>query len=367
MVVADHSSNECLSNLKNKKKRKEKKTKHSFFYQVCQYRSIKHEYKLDLKLDSMPLCDKCNKQLSSFSALQRHLARKRPCDDVKIAPQLVFEPKRVVWKPLAGIRLSDPELIQNLYTLAPLSAYCARSPLDRVNEKTSLTPVTFITMGILRLSHKDPAFHNIKLEDGKLHVFENCKSPELPGPNWFAKDPQEFVEELIQMIASELWYHLNKSPATFSLANRCAISTTVLSIQNGTSEWLSLLGPNIQTKLMTYLKEAHLQVTEVLGGTELGPRVAKAPAAKEVTRLRRIDPLCALSADMVARYFNTYRHLPVLDLVENMLGAAAADLNVKNDRQLQDRIEQKLWEAADEIIPKELNFLVETVRDYLKI
>jgi hypothetical protein len=50
-----------------------------------------------------------------------------------------------------------------------------------------------------------------------------------------------------------------------------------------------------------------------------------------------------------------------------MLGAAAADLNVKNDRQLQDRIEQKLWEAADEIIPKELNFLVKTVRDHLKI
>ena len=227
-----------------------------------------------------------------------------------------------------------------MFALASLSAYCARPPAQRADEKSALGPLVTIILGTLRITHKDNQMRNLAFVDGHLYTYSD---------GWREANVEDVTETIIDAAAAEIWHHINSSPREFSLAVRCAASTAVLSIHNASEAFRKQLCAQVGGALRTStaklgisseLREAtpvtlaprvHALVT---APPTQAPRMARAPVAQRM-------PLHALTAERAAELY--MRLGPDADALS---AAAAAAVGVPDDKKLRERLEQKLWEAS---------------------
>jgi hypothetical protein len=326
------------------------------------------------------ICERCTKQFDCQSALRRHLGRKRPCAVMpadNLAPQTqplqppqalqqLQPPQQLaVWSPHSAIRISDAAQIQSLFASALLTTYCQRAPIDRVHEKGSLVPVANIVMGLLKISHRNRAQVNIRVSgNGPLtEVFTKV----FTGHEWAVA---EVIPEIVEATAEELWYHLGKSPKSFTLTTRCAISTAVLSIRTGSPEWLSHLYEALKPRLLAHLTlrmapSTTASATASVEAIVLAPRRAALPPALPAAPKPAPPPKRrGLSAENVAELYSA-RGLgtSASDLAAGAAAIVGAD-GCSSD--LRERLEQKLWEASmDGLIPEASKKHIEELRRQL--
>jgi hypothetical protein len=236
-----------------------------------------------------------------------------------------------------------------MFALASLSAYCARPPAQRADEKSALSPLVAIILGTLRITHKDSRLRNLALVDGHLYTYSD---------GWREANVEDAAEIIIDAAATEIWHHINSSPREFSLAVRCAASTAVLSIRNASEAFRKQLCAQVGGALRTSaaklgisselreatpvtlaprvlaLVTAPRVLALVTAPPTQAPRMTRAPAAQRM-------PLHALTAERAAELY--MRLGPDADALS---AAAAAAVGVPDDKKLRERLEQKLWEAS---------------------
>ena len=192
-------------------------------------------------------------------------------------------------------------------------------------------------MGLLKNSHRNRTQVNVR-NGPPIEVFT--------GHGWVVA---EAIPEIVEAAAEELWYHLGKSPKSFTLTTRCAISTAVLSIRTGSPEWLAHLYAALKPRLLAHLTlRAALPPPAHLDAITLAPRrAAMALPVPVVPTQAAVPRRRGLSAENVAEL---YARRGLGTSVTDLITGATAIVGDSSD--LRERLEQKLWEASmDGLIP----------------
>ena len=294
-------------------------------------------------------CDVCKKTFPCPSALRRHRAGKRPCVAVT-GSAAAAEPAAApagpdcalaVWAPHSVVRL-DCKRIQDVYAGAALSAYCARSPAERVLERTSLAPVAHAVVGLLKASRQDTSLRNLRTTAAAtLEAFG--------AGGWAPIGAEDAAAALVDGAVAELWWHLLRAPQALTLSVRCAASTTVLSVRHASAEWRAHLLGLVQGRLHAALASRARAPASDKEPIELPPRQSGGPAVRPppVPAQRARPAALTLSAARVAElYTAAARSADSRQVAEALAAAAAAAVGSVLDKNIRERVEQKLWEAS---------------------
>ena len=295
------------------------------------------------------LCPSCQREFLKPSDLRRHLARKTPCappaalESPAAAPAACAQTARKPAQPhgCAGREQAPPQLYQfaagsvvrlrdhaeavcKMFASAAFAAYCNRTAAQRVVEKYSIGPVTSAVIGLLKLSHKTPESRNIYADHDSVYIFDT---------KWAVCDVQTAADAVIADAAAAVWQLLMRADAAhiFSPTIRCAMSCTAMSIRHCSPEWAAQLRASVCTALGAYLPTAAARTVRAAQQlTEAAPPPRPRLTLELVAALLRGAPADAARA---------------ADWLE---ARAAAELGCEPSRDLRERLEQKLWEAASD-------------------
>ena len=277
---------------------------------------------------------------------------------------------RPIWANEAPICLTDVE-VQGLFVSPALSAYCARSPTERVNEKTSLSITSTVIINLIKLAHKDTSAQNVYV-DRSLNTFVLAFGPKNDAV-WLPISYEIIIDSLVNGVAAELWRMLS-SNSQFTASVRCAASCVVLSVRHGSLEWNAQLRLHMRTTLANHLQElqpppgliitpthrATVQNLQANMSANLPANVpANMPANLPVLPVQKIviskpiygfviTPVMAsqlfIKRSAISKGIDPKRFA---DLLFNDAVALDPNYDLKFEKDLRYRLEQKLWEAED--------------------
>ena len=235
------------------------------------------------------------------------------------------------------VRLRDhAEAVCKMFASAAFAAYCNRTAAQRVVEKYSIGPVTSAVIGLLKLSHKTPESRNIYADQDSVYIFDTM---------WTVCDIQTAADSIIADAAAAVWQLLMRADAAhiFSPTIRCAMSCAAMSIRHCSPEWAAQLRASVCTALSAYLPTAAARTVRAAQQLmEAAPRpvpAARAPAP------RAPPPRPRLTLELVAALL---RGAPADGAADWLEARTAAELGCEPSRDLRERLEQKLWEAASD-------------------
>jgi hypothetical protein len=260
----------------------------------------------------------------------------------------------------------DCKRIQDVYAGAALTAYCARSPAERVLEKTSLAPIAHAVIGLLKASRQDASLRNLRsTAAAALEVFV--------AEGWVPVAAEDAAAALVDGAVAELWWHLLRAPQALTLSVRCAASTTVLSVRHASAEWRAHLLGLVQGRLHAAVASRARPATAAVAPrsrpataavaprsrpataaqpqpVELPPRHCGGPAARrpppEPAQRPRPAALTLSAARVAELYTAAARSADSRQVAEALAAAAATAVGAVLDKNIRERVEQKLWEAA---------------------